>query len=1174
MEYNFTDIEKRWQKQWAETNTYKVAEDKSRKKYYVLNMFPYPSGAGLHVGHPLGYIASDIYARYKRLKGFNVLNPMGYDAYGLPAEQYAIQTGQHPAITTVNNINRYREQLDKIGFSFDWDREVRTCDPIYYKWTQWAFQKMFQSYYCNISKKAQPIQQLIEHFGKHGTEGLDVAQSKEISFTADEWNAMDEKQKQETLMNYRIAYLGETMVNWCPMLGTVLANDEVVDGVSERGGYPVVQKKMRQWCLRVSAYAQRLLDGLDTIDWTDSLKETQRNWIGRSEGTEVRFKIAQHQQTQAPHQLPPLGGEPNYTEGSGQTNQDINNRSNHKVSPKGGDLEEALKEASVFYKTADPYNYDILKDNAKSNRDNPTDAENALWEVLKGKSFGQKFRRQHIIGDYIVDFVCLSNQLVIEVDGGYHNDAKQIEEDKLRTQFLNEKGFNVIRFTNEEIIGNIETVISKIKENLKETDKDYSKRSNHKVSPKGGDLEGASITIFTTRADTMFGVTFMVLAPESEYVAQVTTPKQKTAVDEYLAATKKRTERERISDRRVSGVFSGSYAINPFTNDEIPIWISDYVLAGYGTGAIMAVPAHDSRDYAFAKHFNLPIIPLIEGADVSEESYDAKEGIVCNSPAPHQLPPLGGEPGYTKGCGQTNQNISNRSNHKVSPMGGDLEGALILNGLTVKEAIAATKKYVNEHNLGRVKVNYRLRDAIFSRQRYWGEPFPVYYKNNMPYMIPEDKLPLELPDIDEYKPTENGEPPLGHAKIWAWDTENCCVVENAKIDNKKVFSLELNTMPGFAGSSAYYLRYMDPHNEECLVSKESDEYWQNVDLYVGGTEHATGHLIYSRFWNKFLHDIGVSVVEEPFKKLVNQGMIQGRSNFVYRIKDSNTFVSLNLKDKYDVTPIHVDVNMVHGDVLDLDSFKAWRPEYENADFLLEDGKYICGWAVEKMSKSMYNVVNPDMIVERYGADTLRLYEMFLGPVEQSKPWDTNGIDGCHRFLKKFWNLYYGKEDSLIVNDEPATPEQLKSVHKLIKKVSYDIENFSYNTSIAAFMICVNELTQLKCHNKKLLQDIVVLIAPFAPHIAEELWHALGNDTTVCDAHWPDYDERYLVESHIQMTVSFNGKARFQMEFPVDADNKTIEKAVLADEKSAKYLSGKQVMKVIVVPKRIVNIVVK
>ncbi len=1042
MEYNFTEIEKRWHDEWAKMNTYKVAEDKDKKKFYVLNMFPYPSGAGLHVGHPLGYIASDIYARYKRLQGFNVLNPMGYDAYGLPAEQYAIQTGQHPAITTVNNINRYREQLDKIGFSFDWDREVRTCDPGYYKWTQWAFQKMFYSYYCNVTKKAQPISKLTEHLEKYGTEGLDVAQTKEMSFTAEQWNGMDERQKQETLMNYRIAYLGETMVNWCPMLGTVLANDEVVDGVSERGGYPVVQKKMRQWCLRVSAYAQRLLDGLDTIDWTDSLKETQRNWIGRSEGTEVVFKIAPRKGTKAPHQLPPVGGGQGYMSDG---------------------------------------NLDIKKESNTSNIEaSPT-----------------------------------------SIDLG----AQQVTT---------------------------------------------SNTSNIEATPTGGGWEGA-FTIFTTRADTMFGVTFMVLAPESEYVSQVTTPEQQSAVDEYLAATKKRTERERISDRRVSGVFTGSYAINPFTNDEIPIWVSDYVLAGYGTGAIMAVPAHDSRDYAFAKHFNLPIIPLIEGADVSEESYDAKEGIVCNSPRRMENGELRIEncPCQDEQGGISNHNPQSSTLNSQSP-----KQSLVLNGLTVKEAIAATKHYVEEHNMGRVKVNYRLRDAIFSRQRYWGEPFPVYYKDGMPYMIPEDKLPLELPEIDEYKPTESGEPPLGHAKVWAWDTERACVVENTKIDNCKVFPLELNTMPGFAGSSAYYLRYMDPHDDQCLVSKTADEYWQCVDLYVGGTEHATGHLIYSRFWNKFLHDIGVSVVEEPFKKLVNQGMIQGRSNFVYRIKDSNTFVSLNLKDKYDVTPIHVDVNMVHADVLDLKAFKAWRPEYADAEFLLEDGKYICGWAVEKMSKSMYNVVNPDMIVERYGADTLRLYEMFLGPVEQSKPWDTNGIDGCHRFLRKFWALFYGKDDTLLVNDQPATPEQLKSVHKLIKKVSYDIENFSYNTSIAAFMICVNELTQLKCHNKALLQDIVVLIAPFAPHIAEELWHKLGNETTVCDAQWPAWNEAFLVESHIQMTVSFNGKARFQMEFAADADNKTIENAVLNDEKSTKYLAGKTVVKVIIVPKRIVNIVVK
>ena len=949
MEYNFRDIEKKWQQRWVEQKTYKVAEDNGKQKFYVLNMFPYPSGAGLHVGHPLGYIASDIYARYKRQQGFNVLNPMGYDAYGLPAEQYAIQTGQHPAITTEANINHYREQLDKIGFCFDWDREVRTCEPGYYKWTQWAFQKMFGSFYGESltlqggGAKARPIEELVAYFEQKGTEGLEaynVACSEELSFTAAEWGSMTEKQKQEVLMNYRIAYLGETMVNWCPQLGTVLANDEVVDGVSERGGFPVVQKKMRQWCLRVSAYAQRLLDGLDNIDWTESLKETQKNWIGRSEGTEMRFKV------------------------------------------------------------------------------------------------------------------------------------------------------------------------------------------------KDSDLE---FTIFTTRADTIFGVTFMVLAPESELVEQLTTPEQKAEVEAYINATKKRTERERISDRRVSGVWSGSYAINPLTDQPIPVWISDYVLAGYGTGAIMAVPAHDSRDYAFAKHFNLPIIPLIEGADVSEESYDAKEGIVCNS-----------------------------ASDKFS-----------LNGLTVKEAIAATKKYVTENNLGRVKVNFRLRDAIFSRQRYWGEPFPVYYKDGMPYMVPEQCLPLQLPEVEKFLPTETGEPPLGHAKMWAWNEKEQKIVDKSLVDNETVFPLELNTMPGFAGSSAYYLRYMDPHNDEALVSKDVDEYWQNVDLYVGGTEHATGHLIYSRFWNKFLFDCGYSCKEEPFQKLVNQGMIQGRSNFVYRIKDTNTFVSLNLKNQYDVTPLHVDVNIVSGDVLDIEAFKQWRPEYNDAEFILEDGKYICGWAVEKMSKSMFNVVNPDMIVEKYGADTLRLYEMFLGPVEQSKPWDTNGIDGCHRFLKKFWGLYYSRDGQFLPTDsEQATPEQLKSVHKLIKKVSQDIEHFSYNTSISAFMICVNELGQLKCHNKELLKTIVVLIAPFAPHITEELWEALGCEGSVCDAQWPKHNEEYLVESQMQLTISFNGKARFQMQFAADADNASIQEQVLADERTAKYLEGKQVMKVIIVPKKIVNVVMK
>ena len=945
MEYNFRDIERKWRQKWVDNKTYRVVEDENRRKFYVLNMFPYPSGAGLHVGHPLGYIASDIYARYKRLQGFNVLNPMGYDAYGLPAEQYAIQTGQHPEVTTVANIDRYREQLDKIGFSFDWDREVRTCNPDYYHWTQWAFQKMFNSYYDNKERKAMPIDRLIAHFEAYGTEGVDAAGSEELKFTAAEWNAMDEKRKSDTLMNWRIAFLGETMVNWCPKLGTVLANDEVIDGVSERGGYPVEQKKMRQWCLRVSAYSQRLLDGLEVIDWTDSLKETQRNWIGRSEGAEIQFRV------------------------------------------------------------------------------------------------------------------------------------------------------------------------------------------------KDSDVE---FTIFTTRADTMFGVTFMVLAPESELVGTLTTAEQKEAVEGYLEAVKKRTERERMIDKKVTGVFTGSYAVNPFTGEAIPVWVSDYVLAGYGTGAIMAVPAHDSRDYAFAKHFGLPIVPLVEGCDVSEESFDAKEGIVTNSPREGVEPYID----------------------------------FSLNGLTIKEAIAATKKYVKEHNLGRVKVNYRLRDAIFSRQRYWGEPFPVYYKNGIPCMIPEECLPLELPEVDKFLPTETGEPPLGNATKWAWDEQKRQIVENEKIDNVAVFPIELYTMPGFAGSSAYYLRYMDPHNGEALVSKEAGGYWQNVDLYVGGTEHATGHLIYSRFWNKFLFDLGYSVKDEPFQKLINQGMIQGRSNFVYRIKDTNTFVSYNLRKEYDTTPIHVDVNIVSNDVLDVEAFKAWRPEYSTAEFILEDGKYICGWAVEKMSKSMFNVVNPDMIVEKYGADTLRLYEMFLGPVEQSKPWDTNGIDGCHRFLKKLWGMYFDRDGKLQASDAEPTKEELKSLHKLIKKVTADIEVFSYNTSVSAFMICLNELNQQKSHNRHVMETLAVLLAPFCPHLCEELWEALGHDSSICDAQWPEFNEEYLKEDSMNLTVSFNGKARFQLAFPADADNATIEQTVLADEQSQKYMEGKSVVKVIVVPKRIVNVVLK
>ena len=946
-EYNFREIEKKWHKQWAEKQTYRVTEDKNRKKYYVLNMFPYPSGAGLHVGHPLGYIASDIYARYKRLQGFNVLNPMGYDAYGLPAEQYAIKTGQHPEKTTFQNIDRYREQLDKIGFSFDWDREVRTCTPDYYKWTQWAFQKMFNSYFDEELQKAQPIEKLIEKFKAEGT-----------------WPA-DEKEQSDLLMQHRIAYLGETMVNWCPALGTVLANDEVVNGVSERGGYPVEQKKMRQWCLRVSAYSQRLLDGLETIQWSESIKETQKNWIGRSEGTEVQIKVA----------------------------------------------------------------------------------------------------------DQDVDF-----------------------------------------------------------------------------------------TIFTTRADTMFGVTFFVLAPESELVDMVTTPDQRKAVDEYIKYVKGRTERERMIDHTVTGVFSGAYGINPITGDKCPIYVAEYVLAGYGTGAIMAVPAHDSRDYAFAKHFDLPIIPLVEGADVSEESYDAKEGVVMNSPI---------------------------SEDKSVSYEGE---RLILNGLTIKEAIAETKRFVKAHNLGRVKVNYRLRDAIFSRQRYWGEPFPVYYKNGIPQMIPEECLPIKLPQVDKFLPTETGEPPLGNATKWAWDTKTNSVVDCSTIDNQTVFPIELYTMPGFAGSSAYYLRYMDPHNDEALVSDEAASYWQNVDLYVGGSEHATGHLIYSRFWNKFLFDLGVSKKEEPFQKLINQGMIQGWSSFVYRLRNTNKFVSFDLLDEqYDdakkkslyyyqgveADPVYADISMVNGNVLDVEKIREWTPEFREGEFILnQNGQYIVSQAIEKMSKSKYNVVNPDDICENYGADTLRLYEMFLGPIEQSKPWDVAGIDGCFRFLKKFWTLYWNKDGSLAADDSEPTADNMKSLHKLIKKVSEDIEVFSYNTSIPAFMVATTELTNQKCRSRKVLEQLVVLIAPFCPHIAEELWEALGNKTSVCDAQWPSFDEKYLVESTVKMPVQFNGKVRFTLELPADMSKEEVEKTALSAPDAAKYLEGQQVVKTVVVPGRIINIVIK
>ena len=926
MEYNFRAIEARWQAYWRAEDVYRVTEDPSRPPYYVLDMFPYPSGAGLHVGHPLGYIASDIFARYKRLRGFNVLHPMGYDAFGLPAEQYAIQTGQHPEVTTTENIRRYREQLDQIGFSFDWSREVRTSDPEYYKWTQWVFIQLFHSYYNNATGKAAPISELIAHFETAGTKGINVAESEALSFTAEEWRSWDKKKQMQTLMNYRLAYLGETMVNWCAALGTVLANDEVHDGVSERGGHPVEQKKMQQWCLRVSAYAGRLLDSLNDLEWSESLKESQRNWIGKSEGAEVRFPLV------------------------------------------------------------------------------------------------------------------------------------------------------------------------------------------------GGD--GAELTVFTTRVDTIYGVTFMVLAPESDYVSMVTTAEQQAAVDEYLAATRRRTERDRLSDRRVSGVFSGSYATNPLTGEAIPIWISDYVLAGYGTGAVMAVPAHDSRDFAFARHFGLPIIQVVvpegEGATdpaTWEESKDSKSGVLINSG--------------------------------------------IITGLSVTDAIAKMKAHITSKGLGQVKTNYRLRDAIFSRQRYWGEPFPIYYDaEGTAHTISEDKLPLCLPEVDKFLPTSDGQPPLGRAKGW---------------HTAEGFPYELSTMPGFAGSSAYYLRYMDPHNDKALVGRDKNAYWRHVDLYVGGAEHATGHLIYSRFWNKFVYDLGLVVEDEPFRKLVNQGMIQGRSNFVYRIKDTNTFVSLGLKDQYDTTPIHVDVNIVYNDQLDLEAFRAWRPEYATADFILEDGKYICGWAVEKMSKSMHNVVNPDMIVERYGADTLRLYEMFLGPLEQSKPWDTNGIDGVHRFLRKLWGLYYSA-DGLRITDTPATKEELKSLHKLIRKVTQDVEQFSFNTSVAAFMICINELQGLKTASREVLQPLLILLAPFAPHIAEELWHAIGEETTIVAAEWPEYDEKLLVEDSFKYPVSFNGKTRFTIELPREASQDEIREAVLSADEAQKWLEGKTPKKVIIVPGRIINIV--
>lgn len=1041
MDYNFGKIEQKWQAYWADNQTYKVTEDSSKPKYYVLDMFPYPSGAGLHVGHPLGYIASDIFSRYKRLQGFNVLHPMGYDAYGLPAEQYAIQTGQHPAITTENNIARYREQLDKIGFSYDWSREIRTSEPNYYKWTQWAFSQMFKSYYDTQLQRAKPIDRLEGHFRMRGTENVHAACSEQMEFTAEEWNMKSDKEQQETLMNYRIAYLGDSLVNWCPQLGTVLANDEVSEGLSIRGGYPVEQKKMRQWCLRVSAYAERLLEGLDELDWSDSLKETQRNWIGRSEGAVIHIPLME------------------------------------------SNLGNSANDASIEV----------------------TEAEEVLWKEVKDSQLGFKFKRHYKIGDFIAPVVNLDKGVIIDIEADTFLTPEEKDEHIVTQSKLKLGGFRILSFTQSEILADSKAVSQTIKE--------YVESVPAADIPISEEVGGDVIPVFTTRPDTIFGVTFMVLAPESELVDQLTTEEQYDAVQAYITKANKKTELERISDRKVSGVFSGSYAKHPFTEEPMPIWISDYVLAGYGTGAIMAVPAHDSRDYAFAKHFDLPIIPLIEGCDVSEESFDAKEGIMINSD--------------------------------------------FLNGLSVEEAIGRAIDEIGKQELGYSQVNYRLRDATFSRQRYWGEPFPIYYKDGMPNTLSDSQLPLELPPVDKFLPTETGEPPLARAENWV---------------SEDGYPLETSTMPGFAGSSAYYLRYMDPHNEQMLVSQENNHYWRNVDLYIGGTEHATGHLVYSRFWNKFLFDLGVACEEEPFKKLVNQGMIQGRSNFVYRIKNTQKFVSFNLKDQYDTTPIHVDVNIVHHDVLDVEAFRNWNPEYKDAEFILEDGKYICGWAVEKMSKSMYNVVNPDDIVDKYGADTLRLYEMFLGPLEQSKPWDTNGIDGVHRFLRRAWSLFY-TNDTFNVSDVAPTMEELKALHKLIQKIGYDIEHFSFNTSVSAFMICVNELTSLKCNNRAILTDFLICLAPFAPHIAEELWSAMGNSETIFDAEWPLFNEEYLKEDTFKYAISFNGKVRYTLEFAADATNAEIEETVLKHANSEKWLAGKTPKKVIVVPKKIVNVVV-
>ena len=1099
MLYNHKEIEAFWQEYWAKHQTFKAQNNSTKPKYYVLDMFPYPSGAGLHVGHPLGYIASDIVARYKRHKGFNVLHPQGYDSFGLPAEQYAIQTGQHPAVTTAQNIARYREQLDKIGFSFDWSREVKTSDPDYYRHTQWIFIQLFNSWYNNETDKAEPIETLIALFEKQGNSKVNApCDDDTLTFTAEEWRAFSSEQQQQILLKYRLTYLAETEVNWCPALGTVLANDEIVNGVSERGGHPVIRKKMTQWSMRITAYAERLLQGLDTIDWSESIKESQRNWIGKSVGAEVVFPLAQ---------------------GEGQGVR------------------------TPFFMTGGNNAYRLIEE-AKRMRKEPTDAEAALWELLRDKKLGDKFRRQHLIDDFIVDFVCLSKNLVIEVDGGYHNDPTQKEYDQQRTLYLSEKGFKVIRFTNEEVLGNTEAVLTKIKDILVNTP-NFSKQNkafeNNELSFADSPLslgEGQGVRIFTTRPDTLFGVTYLTLAPEHALVPLITTEEQRAEVEAYIAATAKRSERDRMADTKtVSGAFTGAYAVHPLTGKQLPIWIGDYVLASYGTGAVMAVPAGDDRDYAFAKHFKgakgMPEPINIFDKDISEAAFTDKEGM-------------------------TYQNSD------------------ILNGCTnFGEAVAKVLTALEAKGAGKAKVNYRLRDAVFSRQRYWGEPFPVYYKNGLPQMIGEEYLPIHLPEVEKYLPTEEGNPPLGNATSWAWDSANHKVVSNELIDNQTIFPLELNTMPGWAGSSWYWLEYMmEKDARGTFPTKDVVDYWQNVDLYVGGSEHATGHLLYSRFWNKFLKDRGFAPTEEPFKKLINQGMILGMSAFAYRLEGTNTFVSKNQIKGQSVQPIHVDVSLLKdtSDELDIEKFKAWRKEFANAEFILEeDGKYITGREVEKMSKSKYNVVNPDDICEQYGADTLRLYEMFLGPLEQAKPWNTAGISGVYNFLRKLWRLYFN-DNGWQVTDEAPTPEMLKALHKTIKKVNEDIENFSFNTSVSQFMICVNELSSLKCHHRDVLAPLSVLVAPFAPHIAEELWKRLGNTESVTYAPYPVHEDRYLQEDSKEYPVSFNGKVRFKRAFATTMTPAEIEQAILADPQTAEQLQGNAPKKVIVVPNRIINIV--